>query len=317
MFVRGVNEPIEFNRVDNSFYKGIVVSNNDPLQMFRVKIYIPELSNQPINDWLEARGKQQLDVKNPGWTNPTDSWADEMTFHEVVKYLPWAEPSFPLMGEGGTGYYFANSVISEGAHITDSCYRSEFLDIFCAEKSCASSPFWSYGSRDSNTALTSSNRRFTGKRGPGVNEGHREPMSHIDGAFAPAYFYEALETRISDHFDKPTPMTQHVNPYAYEYRPSKFVNKPKGVFGVPNVGTKVWVFHYNGDVNLPVYFGVRHDYREAYMINERDTGRVPITPVKAQPIASSGLDYPGYHENLHPSHGKGPSVPLSEPDRSR
>lgn len=324
MFVRGVDRPIEFDRVDNSFYKGIVVANNDPLQMFRVKIYIPELSNQPWNKWLADKKRQKFELKNPGTTNSTDTWEDEVTFQEVVKYLPWAEPSFPLMGEGGTGYYYANSVISKAGHITDSNNLSEYLDDFCNEPNDVQDPNnprimphcggganggprtgpgragspksdckcsnWKWGTRDLRTVLKRG-EAYQGTRGPGyINEGWFEnnPMTHINGSFSPSYFYEAYETRVSDDFATRTDTHPHINPYAYEYRPSTFVNKTKGVFGVPNVGTKVWVFHYNGDVNLPVYFGVRHDYREAYMINELD----------ASP--SGGLDYPGYHENASP-----------------
>jgi hypothetical protein len=93
---------------------------------------------------------------------------------------------------------------------------------------------------------------------------------------------------VCDHFTNAIgSLKTQANPYAYEYRPATYVNKPKGVFGVPNVGTKVWVFHYNGDVNLPVYFGVRHDYREALIMNDQD-------------IEPTSLDYPGYYENEHP-----------------
>lgn len=304
MFVRGVDRPIEFDRIDNSFYKGIVVSNGDPLQMFRVKVYIPELSNQPLNKWLGTTGKNKFELKNPGATNSTDTWEDEVTFQDVVRFLPWAEPCFPLMGEGGTGTYYANSVITKAAHITDSNHRSEFLDDFCNEprdkfrlngrpkirpgcKSDCSCSAWDWGTRDLRTVLTRG-QKYVGTRGPNyINEGwyEEQPMSHINGSFPPSYFFEAYETRVKDDFDVPSDTHPHVNPYAYEYRPSTFVNKPKGTFGVPNVGTKVWVFHYNGDINLPVYFGIRHDYRESYMINELD----------ASP--SGGLDYPSYHEN--------------------
>ena len=53
MFVRGSGSGNEYRRVDNSFYRGIVVKNNDPTNNNRVKVYIPELANQPYDDWFE------------------------------------------------------------------------------------------------------------------------------------------------------------------------------------------------------------------------------------------------------------------------
>ena len=47
-FARGTNSGSEYQRNDNSFYKGIVVKNWDPHKLQRVKIYVPELSNQPL-----------------------------------------------------------------------------------------------------------------------------------------------------------------------------------------------------------------------------------------------------------------------------
>ena len=37
MFVRGSGSGEEYRRVDNSFYRGIVVKNNDPDKLNRVK----------------------------------------------------------------------------------------------------------------------------------------------------------------------------------------------------------------------------------------------------------------------------------------
>ena len=54
MYVRGSNAGVEYKRQDNNFYKGTVVQNNDPEELLRVKVYIPELSNEPLDDWLNS-----------------------------------------------------------------------------------------------------------------------------------------------------------------------------------------------------------------------------------------------------------------------
>jgi len=50
MYNRGSGSGAESKRTDESFYSGIVVKNDDPLKLNRVKIYIPELSNQPFDN---------------------------------------------------------------------------------------------------------------------------------------------------------------------------------------------------------------------------------------------------------------------------
>lgn len=241
MLVRGSNEPIEFKRVDRAFYKGIVVKNNDPLSIYRVKVFIPELSNQPLTDWLDKY--KSFNMRFPGTNNTNDIWSDTKIYEDIANYLPWAEPCFPLMGEGGPARYNNQN---ELAVLSDTNYYE------------------------------------------GFETNNESPPTLSGGAFSPSWFYENYGTNIGDPFIDPTKyIATNNNPYSFIGRPSKHVNKSKGVFGVPSVGTKVWVFHYSGDINFPVYMGVRHDYREASLINDID-----------QPDSDDkSLDYPGEFEN--------------------
>lgn len=241
MFVRGIDDANEYNRNDTSFYKGIVVKNDDPLKLYRVKIYIPEISNQPLQDWLAEY--KAFNMRFPGKNNKNDSWVDVKMYEQIAELLPWAEPCFPLMGESGIGRFNAPSEI---ATLTDTNYDDYF--------------------ETNNT----------------------ESPSVTDGAFSPAYFFENYETCLVDAFASPVgAMSVNNNPYSLLGRPSKHVNKSKGVFGVPNVGSRVWVFHYSGDINFPVYFGIRHDFRETSLMLDLDQ---PDTKLQS-------LDYPGVFEN--------------------
>ena len=94
----------EYKKDFNSFYKGIVVKNNDPDQMLRCKIYIPELSNIPLTTLQEFKS---ISFKFPGKNNTQDNWSDTKLFEEMAKDLPWAEQCTSLMGEHGPGRYFA------------------------------------------------------------------------------------------------------------------------------------------------------------------------------------------------------------------
>lgn len=235
MLVRGFNESFEYNRDDQTFYKGIVIKNNDPHNLFRVKVFIPELSNQPDTAWLDEIKK--IFDKFPGKNVKKDDWGEKQKeFEQISRSIPWAEPCFPLMGEGGPGRYCN---YEDTSTISDT---DDFKD--------------------------------------GFQKNQSTPPTKDDGAYAPAWLYEHEKTIVHDIFKDPVTdedgkngmahLTGNSNPYSYITRPSAHVNKSKGVFGVPEVGSKVWVFHYNGDINQPVYFGIYHDYREYGPMSNHD-----------------------------------------------
>jgi len=266
VFVRGANTGIEFKRDENSFFRGIVVKNWDPRKLYRVKIYIPEISNQPLKDWLQKY--KQLDFRFPGKNNKQDVWNDTAIFEEISKFLPYAEPCFPLLGENSPARYQSPAQL---AVVTDSDYEEGFE----------------------------------------VN--NEKPQTLDSGAFGPSFWYENFETNTGDAFVKPAEngnYTAKNNPYSFQYRPSNQVDKPKGVFCVPSVGSQVWCFHYRGDVNYPVYIGGRHDFRGNALITDSDAPQEPSESGQgtggATEEAKSGiddtetrqsLDYPGVFEN--------------------
>ncbi len=210
MFVRGSGAGLEASRVDNGFYRGIVVKNNDPLLTNRVKVYIPELTNQPYDDWWEKF--DTINVNTPGKNIKSDNWSDTKMFEEISKLIPWAEQCAPLFGESGNFRYYKDGEIST---ISDCNYPEGFEVI------------------------------------------NTDYPTLSGGSFAPAFLYENDSTVLGDAFNTPLGnFTVKCNPYSFSYRPSKHVNKSKGVNGVPEVGSKVWVFHYEGDLNFPIYFGV-------------------------------------------------------------
>ena len=248
MFLRGSGSGEEYKRQDNTFYRGIVVKNNDPLKRNRVKVYIAELTNQPYDGWFQKFEKFIL--KSPGEnSNPkTDSekkttgdWEDVTTFENMCQYIPWAEPCYPLMGESGNFRYWKDGEMST---VSDANYPEGLRVI------------------DSDSPALAT------------------------GGFSPAFVYEHEDTCMGDAFCSPVDvMCVNCNPYAFSYRSSKFVNKAKGMFGIPEVGSKVWVFHNEGDLSFPVYFGVYRDFRELTLIN--DTDNVNMISTK----------YPGDFEN--------------------
>jgi len=242
MHVRAIDEAAEFKRDDASFYKGIVVKNNDPEYSYRVKIYIPELANQPLEDWLQKYKK--FFMRKPGQNNEEDSWGEEADiYEEIAKFVPWAEPCFPLMGESDSGRYNA---YKKKSTISDSNYLDYDND---ADKN----------------------------------------------KHTPAWFWESEEFVAGDANTHPVEnLTNNSNPFAYLNRPSSYANLTKGVVGVPNVGSKVWVFHDHGDLNYPVYFGVRRAFRETGLMADLDQFTDEGSDVKDH----KSLDYSTVFENI-------------------
>ena len=240
MFVRGSNSATEYTRNDTNFYKGIVVKNWDPQKLYRIKVYIPELSNQPLEDWLKEY--KTFNMRFPGTNNEKDVWRDAKVFEEISKFLPYAEPCFPILGESGMARYQSPE---ELAVISDTNYESEFE----------------------------------------IN--NTEPPNSTTGSFGPSYFYETLSNSIQDAFANPLGnFSGNNNPYSLQHRPSKHSNKAKGVFGLPSIGSQVWVFFYRGDTNFPVYIGSRVDFRQTVLMTDSDNED------------QQTLDYPGIFENL-------------------
>jgi hypothetical protein len=224
MFARGSGTGQEFRRNELSFYKGIVVKNNDPLRLNRVKVYIPELSNQPFDEWFASN--ENIKVKVPGKNNVGDNWIDTDIYETICKTIPWAEPCYPVMGESGSSRYNKDEKITS---ISDANYIAGL------------------------TAIDDT------------------PPSIDTGGFSPAFLFENQGTAIGDAFANPTVnFSAACNPYSFSYKPSKHVNKAKGMFGIPEVGAKVWVFFWQGNNQFPVYFGVSHDFRELTLINNTD-----------------------------------------------
>jgi hypothetical protein len=224
MFIRGGGSGEEFRRNDQSLYRGVVVKNNDPARLNRVKVYIPELSNQPYDEWFEKY--KSINLRAPGKNNENDTWNDTKVFDGIASNIPWAEQMMPLFGESSNSRYYSEDEIST---LSDCNYVE------------------------------------------GFRENDTEAPSLSAGAFSPAFLYENESTVIGDAFGSPkSNYSGKCNPYSFSYRPSKHVNKLKGIIGVPEVGCKVWVTHYEGDLNFPIVIGVYQDYRSLTLLNNTD-----------------------------------------------
>ena len=102
-------------------------------------------------------------------------------------------------------------------------------------------------------------------------------------ATAPGEVYEKNIFRLNDAFTGKNKTTNNPNPYSYMYKPSTYSNKAKGSFGIPNVGSHVYVFFRDGDPHFPTLIGASYGKSDW------------------SGIYDDALDYPGKFENYSQS----------------
>lgn len=167
---------------------------------------------------------------------------------DLKRILPWAVCAAPLNGSTGSGRYNA---YEQTGTISDS----------------------------NNVSDHKFDPNYTKTKYSLNNEGLGEK---------PARKYEIHDLKVTDAFTNAGEVPFETgNKYGYSYTPSSYSNSAKGTFGLPNVGSHVWVFFDDGDPNAPVYFAVSHGQEDWKSIYDN--------------FDEPGLDYPGSNENKNAS----------------
>ena len=199
-------------------YVGIVIQNDDPNRSGKVKIFVPHVSATVYSKWVA--NKQNKKFKFIGANLDTTIQAT-------------------LSGGGGNNYQGLTPIIEE-------------LKIVLPWAHCAS-PL---------TSEDSSGRFNSFHNFGGISDSNyystfsQSTSSAVDTPGKPGAFYEDPNNRLSDAFVNASNNINNPNPLAYEYVPSTYSNRAKGMFGIPAVGSHVWVFFREGNPTLPVYFAV-------------------------------------------------------------
>ena len=163
---------------------------------------------------------------------------------DLKSILPWALCAAPLNGASSSGRYNSHD---ELATISDSNNKDDlpFKNNFVKSK---------YGLNDD-----------------GIGE-------------KPSRKYEIEDLKVSDAFVNAGDIPfENANKFGYNYTPTSYSNSAKGSFGVPNVGSHVWIFFDDGDPMSPVYFAVSYGSEDWKSIYDNSS--------------DNGLDYPGTFEN--------------------
>ena len=104
-----------------------------------------------------------------------------------------------------------------------------------------------------------------------------------DGSTSSGEIYDQSNFRLSDAFSDNSNNVNNINPYSFNYKPNTYSNKAKGSFGIPSVGSHVYVFFRDGNTQFPVIIGTSFGKEDW------------------QGIYDNEVDYPGKFENYDSS----------------
>lgn len=88
----------------NGLYRGIVVQNNDPQQIGRVKVYVPGVNLNQTKNWNQSKEEDKF-FKVMGAN--TGSSLNPQILNSQKERLLWAEVMLPLIGMSSPGFYNA------------------------------------------------------------------------------------------------------------------------------------------------------------------------------------------------------------------
>lgn len=100
-----------------------------------------------------------------------------------------------------------------------------------------------------------------------------------DSSASTGEIYDQSNFRVNDAFSDNSNNVNNINPYSFNYKPNTYSNKAKGSFGIPSVGSHVYVFFREGNTQFPVIIGTSFGKEDW------------------QGIYDNEVDYPGKYEN--------------------
>jgi hypothetical protein len=234
----------------NGNYLGIVIQNNDPEKAGKIKVFVPHVTASVYKKWVEKKTNKSFKFIGANIDSILSQTLLEGDAQKIENLTPIIEDLKLVLPWA----HCAAPLTSEDASGRYNNYNN-FANI-----------------SDSNFYSTFSQSTSSAPDTPGK----------------PGYFFEKPENRLTDAFVNSSDNINNPNPLAYEYVPSTYSNRAKGSFGVPAVGSHVWVFFREGNPTLPVYFAVAYGVTDWKGIYEA--------------YDNPGIDYPGTFENKNASY---------------
>lgn len=230
-------------------YVGIVIQNDDPDKAGKIKVFVPHVTASVYKKWTERKNNKKFKFIGANIDNL------------ITQSLSGENPN---QIENLTNIVEELKIVLPWAH--------------CAAPLTSEDGSGRYNNFNSFANISDSNYYSTFSQSTTAAE---------DTPGKPGAFYEREENRLNDAFTNAENHVNRPNPLAYQYIPSTYSNRAKGSFGVPAVGSHVWVFFREGNPTMPVYFAVSYgntDWRGIY-----------------EAYGQPSEDYPGTFENRNAS----------------
>ena len=201
-------------------YIGIVIQNNDPDKAGKVKVFVPHVTASVYKKWVERKSNKKFKFLGANIDNTIQQTLSGGIYNDT---------------ENLTNIIEELKIILPWAH--------------CAAPLTSEDASGRYNNFNNFANISDSNF---------YNTFSQSTSSAVDTPGKPGAFFEKEENRLSDAFVNATKNINRPNLLAYEYVPSTYSNRAKGSFGVPAVGSHVWVFFREGNPTQPVYFAVSY-----------------------------------------------------------
>ena len=225
-------------------YVGIVIQNNDPERSGKVKVFIPHITATVYKKWVEEKTDKMFSFLGANIQSVlTNTSSLDASQKQQVNVI------LDELKQILPWAHFAAPIVGESTSGRFNNYNN-FASI-------SDSNFYSTFSQ-----TTTAVDEMAGK---------------------PGSLYEKAKYKLNDAFTNAGDNINRPNPLAYEYVPSTYSNRAKGSFGIPAVGSHVWVFFREGFPTMPVYFAAvfgTDDWKGIY-----------------DSYNNGGIDYPGTFEN--------------------
>lgn len=199
----------------NTVYRGIIIQNNDPDNLGRVKVFVPHISMTLYKDWNDTLSKDKF-FKSPGQNLNSHLTAD--IIKRLKESLPWTEVIQPIFGPSGSGYYHSET---DYASIDGGAWTESEI------------------SEGKEVGIQTMNMHSK------VSAGDNNPLNPSKTTYGVEGENDPLKSKGSN--------SKIVNSLPAMTSPRG--NQPNGFISIPDVGNHVWVIFENENPNMPLVIG--------------------------------------------------------------